>query len=66
MILKSVRVQGGSVHRRRAMLLGVGEGTQRHQWRRELEKPVMGIRVMGLARVTRSEKSIIILAARST
>lgn len=48
------------------MLLGVGEGTQRHQRRRELEKPVMGIRVMGLARVTRSEKSIIILAARST
>lgn len=54
------------MHRRKAMLLDVGEGTERHQRRRELEKPVMGIGVMGLARVTRFEKSIITLAAMST
>lgn len=48
-------------------LLGVGEGTRGHQQRRELEKPVVGIRVAGLARVARSERAIIIaLAATST
>lgn len=48
-------------------LLGVGEGTHSHQQRRELEKPVVGVRVAGLARVTRSERAIIVaLAAMGT
>lgn len=51
-VIQSISWECGQVPRRktlllRVLLLGVREGTCRHQWRRELDKPVVGIRVTG-------------------
>lgn len=70
-VIQSIRWGCVQVHRRKTMLLGilllgVEEGAHRHQPRGELEKPVVGIRVTALGRVTRSKRAIITLAAVST